>query len=250
MKEAGFKDHFSGHAPAYAGARPHYPDELFAWLATLTAKHDAVWDCGTGNGQAALGLAGNFRRVIATDPSRQQIESAFPHVRIEYRVASAESPGLGPHSVDLVTVAQALHWFDRPNFYRQVRKVLRPAGAIAVWCYGLCSIEPVIDARVRAFYDGETAPYWPPERVLIDQAYATIDFPFAEIMPPALRMQQHWTLEQFTAYLRTWSAVQKFIGENGRDPVSVLKKEIEKLWGSADTVRAVSWPLHIRAGRM
>jgi ubiquinone/menaquinone biosynthesis C-methylase UbiE len=250
MADSGFKDHFSGHASAYAGARPRYPDELFDWLATLTVNHDTAWDCGTGNGQAALGLAAHFRRVIATDPSKQQLESAFPHARIEYRVAAAESPGLELQSVDLLTVAQALHWFDHPKFYQQVRKVLRPAGAIAVWCYGLCSIEPAIDARVQAFYDGETGPYWPPERRLIDEGYRTLEFPFAEVTPPALHMQQRWTLGQFLAYLRTWSAVQKFISKNARDPVSVLTKELEKLWGGADTVKAVSWPLHIRAGKI
>jgi ubiquinone/menaquinone biosynthesis C-methylase UbiE len=250
MAETEFKDHFSGHASAYADARPHYPDTLFAWLATFTANHDTAWDCGTGNGQAALGLAAHFRRVIATDPSKQQIESAFPHARIEYRVASAESPGLEPHSVDLVTVAQALHWFDRPKFYQQVRTVLKPSGAIVVWCYGLCHIEAAIDARVQHFYDGETAPYWPPERRFIDAGYRTLDFPFTEVTPPALQMQQHWTLEQFTAYLRTWSAVQKFIGKNGHDPVSQLQQELAMLWSGGEALKTVSWPLHIRAGRM
>ncbi|MGA9854090.1 MAG: class I SAM-dependent methyltransferase [Gammaproteobacteria bacterium] len=245
-----FKDHFSGHASAYADARPHYPHELFAWLATLTHNHDTAWDCGTGNGQAALGLASYYRQVIATDPSKQQIESAFPHVRVSYRVAPAESPDLEPHCVDLVTVAQAVHWFDRPKFYTQVKKVLRPGGVLAVWCYSLCSIEPAIDTCVNAFYCGETDAYWPPERALIDDGYRSIEFPFEEISPPAFRMQQRWTLEQFLAYLRTWSAVQKFISKNGRDPVTALNTPLEKLWGGSGAVKIVSWPLHIRAGRV
>lgn len=127
-----FKDHFSGHAAAYADARPHYPGALFEWLAALTAGHDLAWDCGTGNGQAALGLTAYYQQVIASDPSREQIGNAFPHERVAYRVAPAEMPGIEPHSVDLVTVAQAVHWFDRPKFYAQVKQVLKPDGVVAV----------------------------------------------------------------------------------------------------------------------
>ncbi|MGH8402086.1 MAG: class I SAM-dependent methyltransferase [Gammaproteobacteria bacterium] len=250
MTESEFKDHFSGHAAAYADARPRYPDALFAWLATLTPNHGLAWDCGTGNGQAALGLAVNYKRVIATDPSKEQIGNAFPHERVSYRVAAAESPGLEPHSVDLVTVAQAVHWFDRPVFYEQVNQVLKPGGAIAVWCYGLCSITPEIDAAVQAFYAGETGDYWPPERVLIDAGYRTIEFPFNEIATPAFSMTQHWDLPQFLAYLDTWSAVQRFIKRNGRDPVEAFGEALEKIWGSSTEKRRVIWPLHIRAGRL
>ncbi len=243
-----FKDHFSGHAAAYADARPRYPDELFAWLATLTAAHDSAWDCGTGNGQAALGLAAHYKHVIATDPSKEQIEKVFPHERISYRVAAAESPGLEPHSVDLVTVAQAVHWFDRPAFYKQVNQVLKPGGAIAVWCYGLCSITPEVDAPVQAFYTGGIGPYWPPERALIDECYRTIEFPFKEIAVPAFSMIQHWNLPQFLAYLGTWSAVQRFVKQNGWDPVMDFGETLMKVWGPSTERRQVTWPLHIRAG--
>jgi SAM-dependent methyltransferase len=245
-----FKDHFSGHAAAYADARPRYPAELFDWLATLTRNHGTAWDCGTGNGQAALGLTAHYRRVIATDASREQIENALPHARVSYRVAPAESPELEPHSVDLITVAQAVHWFDRPAFYAQVRQALKPSGVIAVWCYGLCNITPEIDTRVQNFYTRETGPYWPPERVLIDDGYRSIEFPFTEITPPALQMEQRWTLDQFLAYLRTWSAVQKYITRNGRDPVTGFGVELETHWGDQGTIRTVYWPLHVRAGRL
>jgi len=250
MSVTGFKDHFSDHAKAYAGARPRYPDTLFAWLATLTPNHDVAWDCGTGNGQAAVGLAAHYARVIATDPSQQQLESAFPHLRVHYRQGLAESPGLEPQSVDLVTVAQAVHWFDRPKFYQQLRHVLKPGGAVAVWCYSLCHIQPDIDAAIQVFYTGEINLYWPPERALIDDGYRTLDFPFEEIPASPLQMQVHWTLEQFLAYLRTWSAVQKFMIKNGRDPVTGLQTQFELLWGGSERVRTVSWPLHIRAGHV
>ncbi|MGH8401924.1 MAG: class I SAM-dependent methyltransferase [Gammaproteobacteria bacterium] len=243
-----FKDHFSGHAAAYADARPRYPVELFQWLASLTAQHALAWDCGTGNGQAALGLAEHFNKVIATDPSQEQITQAFPHARVEYRVAAA--PQLNPRCVDLVTVAQALHWFDRPKFYAQLERVLKPDGAIVAWCYGECSITPAIDAAVRDFYHGTVGPYWPPERRLIDDAYRTLEFPFREITPPVFNMRQPWDLAQFLAYLDTWSAVQRYIRQNGHDPVMKLGDTLRRVWGASDSQRTVNWPLHVRAGRI
>jgi SAM-dependent methyltransferase len=246
---ASFKDHFSGHAAAYADARPRYPDALFGWLANLTVEHDTAWDCGTGNGQAALGLAAHYREVIATDPSRKQIENAFAHARVSYRVAPGESPGLQAQSVDLVTVAQALHWFDRPKFYTEVKRVLKPGGVIAVWCYGVCTITPEIDGALREFYDGTVGSYWPPERRLIDDAYRSIEFPFAEIAEPVFSMQQDWNLPQFLAYLGTWSAVQRYINQNGHDPLGEFKESLRGIWGVSDTQRQVCWPLHIRVGK-
>jgi ubiquinone/menaquinone biosynthesis C-methylase UbiE len=245
-----FKDHFSGHAAAYADARPHYPDTLFEWLASLTPGHELAWDCGTGNGQAAIALAGHYTHVIATDASAQQIESAFPHPQVEYRTAAAECPGLAAHSVDLVTVAQAAHWFDLPAFYAEVRRVVKAGGAIVLWCYGLCSITPEIDAIIRGFYEGETGPYWPPERQLIDAAYRTLAFPFEEITAPVVRMQQHWDLQQLMAYLRTWSAVQRYIKQTGRDPVPELETALKTVWGPPGNLRQAEWPLHFRAGRL
>ncbi|MGA9853506.1 MAG: class I SAM-dependent methyltransferase [Gammaproteobacteria bacterium] len=250
MSNTTFKDHFSGHAQAYADARPRYPAELFRWFATLTTNHDLAWDCGTGSGQAALGLAAHYKHVIATDPSKEQIGNAFPHERVSYRVTAAESLGLEPHSVDLVTVAQAVHWFDRLAFYKQVNQVLKPGGAIAVWCYGLCSITPEIDAAVQTFYTGEIGSYWPPERVLIDEGYRTIEFPFEEIAVPAFSMTQNWNFQQFLAYLDTWSAVQRFVKQNGRNPMKAFGEILNQIWGCPTEKRQVTWPLHIRAGQL
>ncbi|MDE2346121.1 MAG: class I SAM-dependent methyltransferase, partial [Gammaproteobacteria bacterium] len=242
MNPSRFKDHFSAHASDYAEARPRYPEELFAWLAERTAGHDAAWDCGTGNGQAALGLAAYYARVVATDPSAKQISNAFPHPRVTYRVTKAESRGLPAQSMDLVTAAQAAHWFELPRFYDQARSVLKPQGVIAIWCYGLCCIDPAIDAVVQEFYSGEIAAYWPPERALIDDGYRSLDFPFQAIPPPPLQMRHAWTLSQFLAYLRTWSAVQKFMDHKARDPVPALRTRLEKLWGKVDASRDVIWP--------
>jgi SAM-dependent methyltransferase len=244
-----FKDHFSGHAAAYADARPGYPEALFEWLAKLTSGHETAWDCGTGNGQAALGLARHYRQVIATDPSREQIANAFPGERINYRVAPAEAPDLSPQSVDLVTVAQAVHWFDRPKFYAEVQRVLKPGGAIAVWCYGVCTITPEIDALLRDFYDETVGPYWPPERRLIDTAYRSIEFPFSEIAAPIFNMEQRWDLPQFLAYLGTWSAVQRYLKQNGYDPLLEFGRNLRGIWGTPDARRELHWPLHLRVGR-
>ena len=249
MSASPFKDHFSGHAAAYADARPGYPEALFQWLAKLTTEHATAWDCGTGNGQAAQGLARHYRQVIATDPSREQIANAFPGERIDYRVAPAEAPGLPERSVDLVSVAQALHWFDRPKFYAEVRRVLKPGGAIAAWCYGVCTITPEIDALLQGFYDGTVGPYWPPERRLIDEGYRRIEFPFVEVEPPALQMRQRWDVAQFLAYLETWSAVQRYLKQNGHDPLLEFGQNLRELWGAPEFKRDVCWPLHIRVGR-
>ncbi|MGH8427078.1 MAG: class I SAM-dependent methyltransferase [Gammaproteobacteria bacterium] len=248
METSDFKDHFSGHAAAYAEARPGYPPELFAWLAGAAPKRALAWDCATGNGQAARALAEHFRRVIATDASAEQIANAFPHPGIAYRVAPAESPGLEPESVDLVTVAQAVHWFDRPRFYAAAQAALAPGGLIAVWSYGLFTIEPAIDGIIDNFYDGPIGAFWPPERRLIDERYATLDFPFAEITAQDFRMRESWTLAQVLAYLRTWSAVQRCQRAEGRDPVATIAPEIARLWGDASR-REVCWPLYLRTGR-
>lgn len=244
-----FKDYFSDHAAVYAVARPHYPEELYRWLATRAPQHDLAWDCATGNGQAALGLAEHFQQVIATDASREQIESAFSHERVSYRVALAEAPGLEPRSVDLVTVAQAVHWFDRSKFYAEVKRVLKPSGVIAVWCYGLCAVTSDVDAVLQRFYHSEIGPYWPPERRLIDEDYRTIEFPFEEMMVPAFQMVQRWDLAGFMAYLRTWSAVQRCLRQSGRDPLEPFGIVLRNIWGTSQERKLVRWPLHVRAGR-
>src|SRR5438045_1897140 len=189
-----FKDYFSQHAGAYARHRPHYPPELFEYLASLPTERHLAWDCGTGNGQAAVGLAPYFERVIATDASADQLANAFPHEKVTYRVAIAGSAGLDPGSVDLITVAQALHWFDLEAFFEEVRRTLKPGGAIAVWAYALCRITPALDAIVDRFYFETVGPYWPKERKLVDDGYRSLVFPFNEIEPPTFAIELPWTL--------------------------------------------------------
>jgi SAM-dependent methyltransferase len=245
-----FKDHFSSASDRYAAYRPDYPAALFAWLAGLCAEHDLAWDCATGSGQAALGLAPHFSRVVATDASAEQIRHAAPHPLIDYRVAPAEASGLADHSVDLVTVAQAAHWFDLPRFYAEAARVLKPGGAIAVWGYGRMLLPGEMDALFQRFYAETVGPYWPPERALIDDTYRSLDFPFTEIQPPAFAIEVEWTLPRLLDYLSTWSAVKRYQAAQGHDPLPALLAELRPLWGDPEAARALQWPLFLRAGRV
>jgi SAM-dependent methyltransferase len=244
-----FKDHFSGHAAEYARNRPGYPAELFAWLAEVAPSGERALDCGTGSGQAAVRLAEHFAQVVATDPSAEQVGNAQPHPRVSYRVAPAEATGLAGESVDLVTVAQALHWFDLPRFWAEVDRVLRPGGVLAVWTYWLMHVSPEVDAAVERFYTGEIGPYWPPERAMVDEGYRSIAFPYAAVEPPAFHMGLEWTVEQALAYLRTWSGVKAFQRAHGRDPLLAAEPDIRAAWGDPDAPRPVRWPLSVRAVR-
>jgi SAM-dependent methyltransferase len=243
-----FKDHFSTQAAVYAKARPHYPPVLFAELASLAPGRALAWDCGAGNGQASVGLARHFAQVIATEPSAAQLAEATPHPQVIYVRSAEQAPGVEDGSVDLVTAAQAAHWFDRPKFYAEVRRVLRPGGVVALWVYELCSISPEIDEAVFRFYKGGIGPYWPHERRHCETGYREFDFPFAELPFPKVAMEHYWTLGELLAYLRSWSAVNHYIKAHGRDPVTALEAELTLLWG--DGPRRITWPLSGRIGRV
>ncbi len=244
----GFKDHFSDASDAYRRYRPTYPKALFAWLADQAPGREHAWDCGTGSGQAALALAAHFRRVTATDASAQQIAQAPAGTDIDFRVAPAEHSGLEAESVDLVTVAQALHWFDIPAFFGEARRVLRPGGVIAAWTYQLVRVEPAVDAILTEFVEGTVGDYWPPERHLVNGGYAAIDFPFERIEPPAFDMAADWDLPTLAGYLRTLSSTKRFTAARGFDPVAALEARLAPFWTPGET-RRVTWPLPLRVGR-
>ncbi|MEX2257732.1 MAG: class I SAM-dependent methyltransferase [Woeseia sp.] len=242
-----FKDHFSAHAGDYARARPRYPESLFGFLAGLLRARDRAWDCATGNGQAAESLSRHFDAVIATDASESQISQAPLLPRVEFRVAPAESSGLAPGSVDLVAVAQALHWFDIEQFFDEVRRVSKPGGVLAVWCYGTCRISPECDPLVHGLY-ADLDDYWPPERAMVESGYRDIDLPGTAVECPAFSMTALWTAADMLAYLGTWSATQRYQRAHGNDPVAALAQELHAAWGERQ--RTVSWPLHLKVARL
>ena len=248
MKPA-FHDHFSGVATRYADFRPHYPATLFDYLATLVPRDSMVWDCAAGNGQATIDLAERFDRVVATDASREQIASAKPHPKVEFRTAPAEQSGLPDESVGLITVAQALHWFDLPRFYAEVRRVLKPGGVLAVWAYGMNEAEDrAVNELIADFYSNVVGPYWPPERKLVEEGYRTILFPFTEVSVPPFRMETQWTLEQLLGYFSTWSATNRYIKATGQNPIVPLSESLSGIWGDPSAVRRITWPLSLRVG--
>ncbi|MDX1403937.1 MAG: class I SAM-dependent methyltransferase [Woeseiaceae bacterium] len=220
-----------------------YPDALFEYLASLCNSHELAWDCATGNGQAARFLAPRFDRVLATDASEKQIASAVSNPNIEFRVAVAEDSGLDSDSVDLITVAQALHWFDIERFYSEVRRVLKPGGVLAIWSYERSRITPECNAVIEKAYQ-ETDGYWPPERKFVENHYRDFDMPLPEIEPEPFEMQLDWTAEDMLAYMRTWSGTRYYIEAKGKDPIDLFEQELKDAWGPQR--RDVRWPLTLR----
>jgi SAM-dependent methyltransferase len=246
-----FHDHFSGIASRYADFRPHYPAALFDYLATLVPRNSLVWDCAAGSGQATVDLAERFDRVIASDASREQIGSAKPHPNVEYRVAPAEQSGLADGTVGLITVAQAVHWFDLDRFYAEARRVLRPGGILAVWGYGVDEVEgDAVNRIVLDYYENIVGPYWPPERKVIEEGYRTIPFPFTELTPPPFQLEENWTFEELLGYMSTWSSTTRYIKAKGEDPIEALSEKLLPEWGDPEKPRKVTWPLPLRVGRV
>ncbi len=244
-----YADHFSPLAPAYASCRPGYPDGLFDYLAGIVSRHQLAWDCAAGSGQATIPLARRFNRVIATDISPAMLRQASPNPAVEYRVAPAEASGLGDASADLVTVAQALHWIDPGRFYAEAARVLVPGGVLAVWTYGAQSLDdPALDRVLRRFYADIVGPYWPPERRHVESGYRTLPFPFPELEPPPLIMEELWILSQLLGYVGTWSATQRFREAVGHDPVAQLGQDLAQHWGDPSATRRIRWPLSLRVG--
>ena len=250
MTNPGFKDYFSASAAEYATFRPKYPAALFDFVASLPERRRAVWDCATGNGQAAVPLAERFERVVATDASAEQIAHATAHPRVTYGVALGDASGLEDASMDLVTVAQALHWLPLDRFSAEVRRVVVAGGALAVWCYTRPVLEGELDAVLLRYYSGTCGPYWAPDRKLVDQGYEGIPLPIDEVEAPPLNIESHLTLAEFGGYVRTWSATQKLAKAIGRDPVIDVEHELRGQWGEDGQRRLVRWPVRVRAGRV
>ena len=214
---------FDSKGQNYAEFRPGYPQELLAWVASTAKNHQLLWDCATGNGQAACALAEYFETIIATDSASSQIEAATPNPRVHFKVASAEQSGLDNNSVDCITIAQALHWFANETFFNEARRVAKPGASIAAWCYATAVLE---DKEMNSVwlkcYDEYLRPYFPPGREHVDNAYATIPFPFSHKQTKTFRQDYSWTLKRFLQYVGTWSATRKYLHTHSIDPIKDL----------------------------
>lgn len=242
------KDHFSEQAVAYAQFRPHYPPDLFDYLLSEVKEKNAAWDCGTGNGQVAGVLADHFTRVLATDISAPQLDNAIRKPNIEYRIQQAEQPYVSTIPFDLITVAQAIHWFGFDAFYQVVKQNLQPGAVFAIIGYGLLQTERPLQAVIDLFYTNTIHPYWDPERRYVDTRYQTLPFPFTEIKTPSFRMEYTWSLNQLLGYIGTWSAVKQYRRQLNKDPLVLLSAQLKKNWGSAEN-HSFSFPLFLRMGR-
>jgi hypothetical protein len=241
------KDNFSKASGDYAKYRPVYPPVLYDFIFQHVKQKNIAWDCGTGNGQTAKELAKVFTEVWATDISPQQIEHASQAGNIIYSVQPAEKTAFPGNSVDLITVSQALHWFTYDEFYKEVNRVGKKGSWIAVWMYSLLKISPEIDTLInREFYKELLGSYWDPERKHVDTNYASIPFPFDEISCPVFNMEYEWSPAELAGYLRTWSAVKKYIAKEGYDPVDELMNKISKYW--VGEKMKLLFPLHLRMG--
>ncbi len=241
------KDFFSGHAKLYAAFRPSYPKELYQFMFEHVKEFDAAWDCATGNGQVAQYLSPHFDKVFATDISQQQLDNAFQAENILYSVLPAEKTNFPDKQFDLITVGQALHWFDLQQFYTEVRRVAKPDALLAVWGYSVCSVNPAIDEFFLDFYNNIVGPYWDSARKMVEEEYFNVPFPFQQIQTPKFSLEVEWTLEQFAGYLSTWSATQKYIKDNNHDPVPEIIRKIATEWIGK---KIVSFPIFLKFGRI
>ncbi|HHW39249.1 MAG TPA: class I SAM-dependent methyltransferase [Bacillales bacterium] len=243
-------DHFSIQAKQYSKYRPHYPKELYMYLLSCVKEKKRAWDCATGNGQAAVALSEYFDNVIGTDLSLSQLTHAIKKRNIEYYESVAESTPIASNSIDLITLAQALHWFDFNKFYKEVHRVGAHDSIIAAWCYGQCTISKPIDEITDYLYRDVLNGFWPNESKYIQEEYMTIPFPFKKIESPAFHMMEEWNLDEYIGYLNTWSATQKFITNAGTSLLSPIHNELKKAWGEPETHHKVTWPIHMLIGKI
>lgn len=243
------KDYFSGQSKAYAAFRPSYPDELYKFILQHVGGRSCAWDCATGNGQVAQSLAKHFDRVDATDISEQQLQNAFRSKNIHYSVSPAEQSPFEDHRFDLITVAQALHWFNLAEFYKEVNRTGKPGGLLAVWGYGLLNVEPAVDELFLDFYHHTVGPFWDEARRLVENQYRDIPFPFERIDAQEFYIRVEWTSEQFAGYLSSWSATQKYIRIHQTDPVAVFRERLRLHWKDGEE-KSATFPLFMKLGRI
>lgn len=241
------KDNFSTQSNDYAKFRPQYPQELIEHFLSLASGKEACWDCGTGNGQLAVQLAVHFKAVYATDISQRQLDNATQRENINYSLKAAEQTDFADHSFDLITVAQAAHWFDFSRFNPEVQRLLKPGGIVALFGYGLVLVEGKAGEIIKDFYWNVTKPFWDIERDHIEAKYTTIPFPFEELESPNLNIESDLSMEELLGYISTWSAVQHFIKRHGYSPIEQLRKDLTLAW--EEESKRVIFPMFYRIGK-
>lgn len=243
------KDNFSSQSKAYATFRPSLPDDVYRFILQQVQAFDLAWDVGTGNGQTAVKLADHFTKVFATDISENQLANATQRPNIVYKKEPAEASSLESGSVDLVTIAQAIHWFDFDNFYKEVRRVAKPGGIIAAFTYSLLQVENrQVNDLIDHFYWNDTHAYWDEERKYVDDGYRTIPFPFKEIEAPAFGMHYEWNSGQLLGYLNTWSASLHYHKKTGRTLTQdFLEDKLSAVIAPGETIK-ITFPIHMRIG--
>jgi SAM-dependent methyltransferase len=241
-----FKDYFSTQSVDYKKFRPEYPAAMIDFIVSKCTVKDTAWDCATGTGQVATMLAPHFNKVIATDASEKQIAAAVSTNNIEYKICTAEDSGLPSGYFDLITVAQAAHWFDLPKFYTEVKRVAKPNAVLAVWGYANHSINTEVDAVVSKFYHDILNPYWPKERFIVEQGYKDIVLPFTEIAAPQFSIVKQVNLHELIGYLFTWSATQQYIKQHNQNPIELIYDELLIVWGNVSDEKTISWPVFLK----
>ncbi|MCI0552344.1 MAG: class I SAM-dependent methyltransferase, partial [Anaerolineae bacterium] len=179
----------------------------------------------------------------------EQIALSSAHPKVDYRVEPAEGVSLNASSADLVTVAVAIHWFNFDEFYREVKRVLRPNGILAAWTYSLTEISPEIDQLIQQLSNEILSGFWHERIRYIEEGYQTIPFPFEEITPPSFVMEVNWDLHQLAGYLDSWSATQRYKAQKGTHPLELIWNKLVSGWGDENEARLIRWPLYFRIGR-
>lgn len=250
MSPTDSRNWFDQGGSAYALYRPAYPPALAAWLAAQAPRHRLAVDVGCGNGQLTHLLASHFTEVEGIDPSADQIANASPAANVRYACAAAEQLPAADASADLITAAQAAHWFDLPRFYDEARRIAAPGAVLALISYGVLRLQPTLNERFQRFYHDEIGPWWPPERKLVDDGYATLDFPFDELVAPPLTIDLAWTLPAFLGYVSTWSATRAAREAGQAALLTAFAEDIGALWGDGTQARPLSFPINMRVARL
>lgn len=234
----------------YAAARPRYPQALVQQLADLCSGRTLAVDVGCGSGQLSRVLAECFEQVVGLDTSEAQLARAERHGRVQYRRGAAEATGLDPACADLVVAAQAAHWFDHEAFHREVRRIAKPGAVVALVTYGVPRLEGEVSGPFQRGYWQRIHRFWPPQRRHVEDAYASLPFPFDPLSCPELELQVSMAWPTFRDYLRTWSAWEAARRAGEQAVFEDWVDELATAWGEPERSRRVRWPLVTRAGRV